>query len=159
MGLRKCDKIRAAKRKLDLMTEKHQEVFREEFDIDMEPSTSNCLQISERNKIEQFNTLLSLMREKLLKESTTLSEKNQILTMVPSEWSIRKISEFFNVSYYTARESIKLRSEKGFMASPESNHGKPLSKEIEDSVKAFYQDDEHTKLRPQSIPAEKANSM
>ena len=76
------------------MTEKHQEVFREEFDIDMEPSTSNCLQISERNKIEQFNTLLSLMREKLLKESTTRSEKNQILTMVPSEWSIRKISEF-----------------------------------------------------------------
>ena len=38
---------------------------------------------------------------------------------MPDDWSVPKTYDFFNVTEYAVRQAIKLKSEKGILASPE----------------------------------------
>ena len=46
------------------------------------------------------------------------------------------------------QEARKLAREKGILALPEPKRGKCLSKEVEDSVKMFYEADEYSRFMP-----------
>ena len=47
-----------------------------------------------------------------------------------------------------AQEALKLTREKGILALPEPKRGKCLLKEVEDSVKLFYEADEYSRFMP-----------
>ena len=58
------------------------------------------------------------------------------------DWPRARAAEYFNVSEYMVREARKLARDEGILALPESKRCKCLSKDIEDSFKMFYEDDE-----------------
>ena len=93
--------------------------------------------------------------------------------MAPKNWSIKKVVSFFNVSDYMIRAAHKLAKEKGILELPaakkgkakkgkakkgkakkgkakkgKKKKGKTLSEEVTQSVLAFYEDDEYTRLKP-----------
>ena len=53
-----------------------------------------------------------------------------------------------SVSKHMFREAHKLARHKGILALTKPKRGKCLSKEVEDSVKVFYEDDEYLWLMP-----------
>ena len=91
-----------------------------------------------QRKADNFDRLLLLIKDKLNDNSLQTRQKVQILTIAP-DWLRTRVAEYFNVSEYMVR---KLTKEKGILALPEPKHGKYLSKEVEDSVELFYEDDE-----------------
>ena len=58
------------------------------------------------------------------------------------DWLRTHVIKYFNVSEYMVREASKLAKEKGILVLLEPKNGKCLSKEVEDLVKLFYEDDE-----------------
>ena len=117
-------------------------------DIYKLPDTSQ-LEINQeiQRKADNLDKLLLLMKEKVTDKSMKISQKIQVLTMAP-DCPRACVAKFFNVSEYMVREAHKLAKEKGILALPESKHGKCLSKEVEESVKLFYEDDEYSRLLP-----------
>ena len=41
-----------------------------------------------------------------------------MLTLVPEDWTIQKIMEFFNVSEHAVKQARKVTEEKGILATP-----------------------------------------
>ena len=99
-------------------------------------------------KAKDLDKLLYLIKEKLNDRELKKSRKIQILTMVPESWSIKKVVSFFNVSDHMIRAARKLTKEKGILELPAAKKGKTLSEEVTQSVLAFYEDDEYTRLMP-----------
>lgn len=73
--------------------------------------------------------------------ANSLSKKIQYLTVVPDSWSILEIKNFFNVSFYAAKISKKLKKEKGIFSKTDQKMGKRLPDEVLNRVKLFYCDD------------------
>ena len=90
-----------------------------------------------------------LIKDKLNDNSLKTSPKLQILTMAP-DWPRAHVAKYFNVSKYMFHEARKLAWEKGILALSEPKRGKCLSKEVEDSVKLFYEDDKYLRLMPRA---------
>ena len=65
-----------------------------------------------------------------------------------SDWPRVHVAKYFNVSEHMVCEARQLPREKGILAFPEPKRGKRLSKEVENSVKLFYENDEHSRLMP-----------
>lgn len=69
--------------------------------------------------------MLRDMREKFENTDTKKNEKIQILTLLPTSWSVSKIqSEFPTSSVYLIRLAKTLKSTKGILSTPERKHGK-----------------------------------
>ena len=100
-----------------------------------------------QRKADNFDRLMLLIKEKLNENSLKTSQKVQILKMGP-DWLRADVAEYFNVSEYMVCEARKLGREKGILALPEPKRGKCLSKEVEDLVKLFYEDDEYLRMMP-----------
>ena len=98
-----------------------------------------------QRKADDFGRLMLLIKDKVNDNSLKTSQKLQIHTMAP-DWLRVLVAEYFNVSEYMVREACKLAREKGILALAEPKRGKCLSKEAEDSVKLFYEDDEYSRL-------------
>lgn len=75
-------------------------------------------------------------------------DKIKLLTLVPNTWSRQKVSAFFNVTDYVVRSSRASKKEKGILADVDPKKGKALSKDVEDPVCLFYEDDEFTRMMP-----------
>ena len=93
-----------------------------------------------------LDRLVQLVKEKI--EISSQRKKVQLLTLAPESWSIAKCAAEFNVSEYQVKKARSLKKEKGILAEPQPNTGKPISKELEERVKRYYEDDEHTRLLP-----------
>lgn len=138
-----------AKRKLTSVTNKLKckvgKVLEKEFSLDESP----CGGVSkiDQQKIKDMDRLVELIKEKL-NVTTSQKERLQILTLVPASWSRKRISEEFSVSEYTARKSKELFNEKGILAIPEPRKGRPLSQNVIDCVKNFYQNGEFSRVMP-----------
>ena len=74
--------------------------------------------------------------------TATISEKLQILTILPKRWSCARIEHEFGVGNYIARKAKKLCEEKGVLSTPGPKPGKTLSAETAGTVKDFYNNDE-----------------
>ena len=88
-----------------------------------------------------------LIKDKLNDNSLKISQKLQILTMAP-DWPRAHVAKYFNVSEHMVCEARKLAREKGILALLDPKRGKCLSKEVENSVKLFYENDEYLWLMP-----------
>ena len=86
------------------------------------------------------------MKEKFSDKSLANNRKIQILTLAPASWPRASVATFFNVSEHMVREARKLAKEKGILELPKPKQGKGLSKEVEESIKLFYEDDEFSRL-------------
>ena len=64
------------------------------------------------------------------------------------DWPRVHVAKYFNVSEHMVCEARQLAREKGILAFPEPKRGKCLSKEVENSVKLFYENDEYSRLMP-----------
>ena len=87
----------------------------------------------------------------LVKDKMNVSPNHkqlQLLTLAPESWSIEKTVKEFNVSEYKVKQARQLKKDHGVLADPKPKVGRKLSKQIEERVTAFYQNDEHSRQLP-----------
>lgn len=82
------------------------------------PSKAEKLNKELEQKAKDFDELMQALAEKV-KSLKDRRLKMQILTLVPSSWSMKKTEEFFKVSNYMVRAARKLVQEKGILALPD----------------------------------------
>lgn len=94
----------------------------------------------EEDWVEEFKQSMS--------KQTKRSEKLNLLTTLPSNWTNRKIQQVFNVSRRMTRQARKLRKN-GFGTRPEPKKGgRRLSNETINLVKNFYLSDDVSRMMP-----------
>lgn len=72
---------------------------------------------------ENFRALIKLLQDKFNDKKTEKSLKIQILTLLPEQWSERRICETMNTSRHMSRVAKALVEEKGLLSVPESKLG------------------------------------
>ena len=142
-GLSDHRKLSVKKRKLDVIFSKANDIFDESLSIaaDSEGSLSS---ISNMDKIKMFDDLMNSVEKKLSQVDLSRSEKVQILTMIPEDFSRKFVVENFDVSDRMVRQSRSL----GFLELPKSTQGRPFSEQTANLIVMFYQDDEYSRLLP-----------
>ena len=100
-----------------------------------------------QRKADDFDQLMFLIKDKLNDNSLKISQKLQILT-VALDWLRAHVAKYFNVSEHMVCEARKLARAKGILALLDPKRGKCLSKEVENSFKLFYKNDEYLWLMP-----------
>ena len=138
----KTTKIKAACDGLEQSFEKQQKMVKEIFKL---PDTSqlDTKEIVIEKDIQRKaddNYRVLLIKDKLNDNSLKISQKLQILTVAP-DWARAHVAKYFNMSEQMVCEARKLAREKGILALLDPKHGKCLSKEVENSVKLFYEND------------------
>ena len=98
-------------------------------------------------KAEMFDELKSVVNSHLEKLKSTKS-KVQIMTLMPTDWPIRKVMDTFPVNKHIVQEARKLVKEKGVLAIPDSKKGKVLPEETIKAVSQIYHDDEYSREMP-----------
>ena len=93
-----------------------------------------------------MDRLIENIKTKMTLSSRT--QKIQLLTLVPTSWRYCDIVKEFPVTDFMVRQSRKLLSEEGILASPKPRKGRELSEEIKILVKEFFCDDECSRLMP-----------
>ena len=88
------------------------------------------------------------MIKQLKEETKKRSEQVQVLTVLPKSWSLKKIQQEFGVSEYLARQSKKLVEERGILSLPGPLRGPSLPSETVDTVCAFYESDDISRVMP-----------
>ena len=144
----KTTKIKAACDKLEWSFEKQKQMVKDIFklsDTSQLDTKEIVIEKDIQRKADDFEWLMLLIKDKLNDNSLKTSQKLQIHTMAP-DWLRVRVAEYFNVSEYMVREACKLAREKVILTLAEPKRGKGLSKEVEDSVKLFYEDDEYSRL-------------
>jgi len=86
--------------------------------------------------------------KKKFNQEENRSNKVQILTVLPSSWSRRKIAEEFNTTQYMASVSKSLVKENGILSHPNPKPGKTLNESIVKLVEKFYNSDEISREMP-----------
>lgn len=149
-GLPKRAKISTAKRKLAQAHANREDEAAKVVGIgvdEIRPGTSNeSIDSEKKEKAAEFEKLMFLLKEKI--QTSKRSETIKLLTLAPDSWSRKYAAEFFHVSEYLVRTARALKKEKGILAEPDPQKGKSLSKEVEDVVKLFYEDDEYSRIMP-----------
>ena len=69
-------------------------------------------------------------------------------TVLPKSWSVKKMQQEFGVSEYLARQSKKLVEERGILSLPGPLRGPSLLSETVDTVRAFYESDDISRVMP-----------
>ena len=151
-SLSKSSKVKDASEKINRSQEKQKELAKELFGLpdtsQLEKNDIHEIDKEIESKAKNFDRLMLLMKEKLKENTLPTCKRIQLLTMAPLDWSRKRVATFFEVSEYQVREARKLAEEKGILALPDPKRGRSLSKEVEDSVKLFYEDDEYSRQMP-----------
>lgn len=109
--------------------------------------TSNELE-RQKAKAEQFDVFIAKLKTKFQCASTK-NEKYQILTLLPMEWSARKIEAEFGCSFYLANSCKKLQEQKGALSVPNSRlPSNILQKSTKEAVVNFYLEDDISRVMP-----------
>ena len=64
-----------------------------------------------------------------------------MLTLVPDDWPIAKVKEYFDVTSYTVRKAKQLKSEHGILSVHNSYSRDWMSDEVKSKVCNFYEND------------------
>lgn len=110
--------------------------------------TLNVSKIEKSPKESDFDELIHLLKAKF-KGCASKKEKFQILTLLPSSWSIRRIENEFECSYRMAITSKALRNDKGILSVPDRK--KPshiIDQELSSLIDSFYIEDDVSSLMP-----------
>ena len=92
-----------------------------------------------------MDRLVQLIKDKMNVSPT--HKQLQLLTLAPESWSMQKTVKEFNVSEYKVKQARQLKDH-GILADPKPKVGRKLSKQIEEKVTAFYQNDEYSRQLP-----------
>lgn len=131
------DRKSSAKRKLRHLQEREDP---EHADFRLAQPSSSSAQINPEFNVADYVSLMQDLKEKYDCEHER-AKKFQILTLSPSSWSRQKIMNFLGASERHVRDAIKLRSETGVLSVPPRKRGRPLSEDIKEAVRKFYEDD------------------
>jgi hypothetical protein len=94
----------------------------------------------------QLHRLMELLKQKC--EVSSKQEKVKLLTLVPDTWTIEKTSKEFGISTRLVKQARELKKQKGILGEPEAKKGHPLTSETVERVKAFYEDDQYSRMCP-----------
>ena len=97
-------------------------------------------------KAKNFDEIMSLLKEKVF--SSDKRTIVQLITLAPPSWTIAEVKQNFSVGEYQAKKARKLFQEKGVLSISPLYKGKSLAKEVEDSVKAFYDSNDLCRIMP-----------
>ena len=61
-------------------------------------------------------------------------------------WSVAKVTEYFQVSQYKAKQARKIKAESVILSLPSNKLGKPLNPDIVEELIKFYEDDETSRI-------------
>ncbi|KAK0174329.1 hypothetical protein PV327_010113 [Microctonus hyperodae] len=103
-----------------------------QVDTLMEPTTS-----FEISPIQQTSSSLSELK-KFNDNNTSRSSRVQILTLMPSSWSVQKIIDVMGATKHMVQIAKKLVAEKGILATPAKKIGRELSAELLFPVMNFH---------------------
>ena len=148
-GMQKRTQVNSAKEKLDRSFEKQKDAVKDILEIQT-PELGSGSRVPQREletKAADLDRLVDAMTEKLKKPLST-SEKITLMTLAPESWSRQQVSKYFGVSEYVVWEARSLKEKKGIISVPDKRIGRGLSEEVINSVKAFYEDDEFSRMMP-----------
>lgn len=149
-GATKARQIATTKEKLQRVKYFHEKQAARVIGVEVgkvkEKSLEDEIRKEEREKAAELDKLHFLLKEKIA--ASTKREKIKLLTLVPDSWSRKQVAEFFNVTEYLVRAARRLKKEKGILAEPERKAGKSLPDATITLVKAFYEDDEFSRMMP-----------
>ena len=94
-----------------------------------------------------YHEMISQLKEKF-EMSGKRSEQMQVLTVLPSSWSIRKIQDEFSVTNFMARAAKKLAREKGVLSTPNPKPGRSIPETVVEQVKRSYNSDDISRQMP-----------
>jgi len=134
------------KRKLSQTVSSLQQKMACSLDIDPSNLSINCVKAPECNLCEDYQQLLLDLKAKCAVSSK--QEVVQLLTMAPLSWSIDKVAEEFKVSEYLVRKARALHRSDGVLGISDKKQGHCLPKDTEAAVKAFYEDDDVSRICP-----------
>ncbi|XP_053990218.1 uncharacterized protein LOC128882595 [Hylaeus volcanicus] len=89
-----------------------------------------------------YQNILENLKTKFDDPTTNRTEKLQILTLLPSDWSIQMICDVMGATKHMAIVSKHLKENKGILSMSERKKGRPLTNEIKSKVIEFYQRDD-----------------
>ena len=151
-GLHAGTKIRKAQEKLSKSFEAQKEMASSALKVDIEQltieDTGEAFSEEIKAKAEEHDRLMYLVKEKLSDASLKSSEKIQILTLAPSNWSKEKTAAFFNVTDYQVKAARSLFKDRGILSKPDPKKGVSLPENVIQEVIDFYEDDEFSRLMP-----------
>ena len=75
----------------------------------------------------KYNEMMEQLKTKF-RESQKVSDKVQILTIVPKSWTIQRRQAEFGATYHMARLSKQLVASQGVLATPDARPGKVILK-------------------------------
>lgn len=102
----------------------------------------------QKKKADQFDELNEKLKLKF-KNVNSKDEKYQILTLLPTGWSARKIESEFGCSFHMANTSKTLQNEKGLLSTPNRKLASNiLAVGVKDLVEKFYLEDDISRIMP-----------
>ncbi|CAH0545763.1 unnamed protein product [Brassicogethes aeneus] len=99
------------------------------------------------NEIDPKELLLNNFKS-AFNNKTSRADKIQVLTTLPTDWSIKMIRREFKVSKRMVITAKKMRQERGFASQPKMKKGKSLNNETLDRIEAFYLSDDVSRVMP-----------
>jgi len=116
-------------------------------DVDESPFPSEDCVVEWFNKSNLFEQILQQLKDRFnLCEKD--SEKVQVLTVLPENWSVENIQAHFKTSVRMITKAKSLAKEKGIMSTPNKKGGKSLSPDIVKAVIEFYLREEVSRELP-----------
>ena len=80
--------------------------------------------------------------------TTNRHELLTLLTTLPNDWGIKKISNTFGVTRHTAFHTKKLRQRKGYRSKTEKKSGRLINSDVANKVREIYVSDEVSRVMP-----------
>ena len=97
---------------------------------------------------EDLDVMLQNMKIAISK-TDSYDEKYKILSLAPSDWSLKKIQETFAVSQKLARKSKTYQKDLGIFEAPgRKSPMSQITEEVKEKIKQFYEDDENSRQLP-----------
>lgn len=111
------------------------------------PAASHSSSSENDNDIENKSEVIKNLKIKFA-SCKSRTKKIMLLTILPENWSIRKIMSEFDAPNYMVRQSKIILKEKGFLEGPNLKPGKSLPIETVEIVRSFYENDEVSRAMP-----------
>jgi hypothetical protein len=113
--------------------------------------------IANKSSYVGMDTVVPLLKDRF--NNAGFREKVQVLTLLPSQWSRKFISEEFSASDKLIRTARTLQSDKGILALPEKKTVKRVQDRVVENVLKFYFDDENSRCLPGMYDFVKVNGQ
>ena len=139
-------KLVRQKRRSEQKLKRVNETLRKKLRMDNVPEEKDAHDNSKELEIF-YHEMISQLKEKF-EMSGKRSEQMQVLTVLPSSWTIRKIQDEFGVTNFMARAAKKLAKEKGVLSTPNPKPGRSVPETIIEQVKRFYESDDVSRQMP-----------